>query len=597
MRSSLSLFLKVPLSVLSLMAAGLLAPGCHRAARPDVGQDRTVESGVPVEFGSPQEGAPEVTWNFGDGTPTQKAARVSHAFPRAGTFTVQALEGASEVGRAQITVVPRPVLRAIPGDATVAFYVPQLRGSVEPMVEFYERLVGPDIARRQMEEAPFLPMLLQSARGDASAVDPEEGFGLFSVPSFEGSVAVLGVTDGKAALEAVAKDFESKGLTVQRREDGSVRVELRESEPITVFLDRGYMYLAMPEQETPQEGEPVKAAVTSSPDAEGLRRSVAGFTGPGLSEAALLTELRGKVQEGNVYLFTSFPKKEQDDGFPGFFSSLKVREGRAELDGFMASKRPLLSGKQGPVPALLDKAPVGPVAAAMLSIPPDELATALLGAPGSPRRTESMASWTQEGIDAEGLIGAVRGDVTLLVYFDAPAFYRNFLTNKRPEPRGAVLLEAGLTRAEPVVAALTKAFAAGAWNVETVKEKNVTKFRLRLMDQPMVVSVAPDRLSLQAGEALDARPRENIGTALRERFSASAFGPSHLSLMVDMGRLRAELDAPEQVPGVPTGQLAAAKAFGGAFLDQLTPFDHAFVDLSPEEGGARLRGRIVIRTR
>ncbi|KFE63198.1 PKD domain-containing protein [Hyalangium minutum] len=596
MRSSPSLSLKVPLSVLSVLAVGLVAPGCHRALKPDVGQDRTVEAGVPLEFGSAQEGAPEVTWNFGDGTPVQKATRASHAFPRAGTFTVQALEGATELGAARITVVPRPVLRAIPADATVAFFVPQLRGNVEPMVDFYKRLVGPEVALRQIDEAPFLPLVLQSAKGDASAVDPDEGFGLFSVPVFEGSVAVLGVTDGAAALEAVVKDFESEGLTVQRRGDGSARIELRASEPVLAFLDRGYLYLAMPEKDEPKAGEPVKAS-TSSPDPEGVRRYVQGFTGAGLSESSLLMELRGKVQEGNLYLFSSFPKKEKDDGFPGFFSSLRVKEGRAEVDGFLASAKPLLAGKQGPVPALLEKAPVGPVAAAMMSIPPDELATALLGAPGSPRRAEALASWSQEGVDGEALIGSVRGDVTMLVYFDAPAFYRNFLTNKRPEPRGSVLLEAGLTRAEPVVAALTKAFAAGSWNVETVKEKNVTKFRLRMMEQPMVVSVAPDRLSLQAGEALDARPRENIGTALRERFSANAFGPSHLSLMVDMGRLRAEMDAPTQVPGVPTGQLAAAKAFGGAFLDQVTPFDHAFVDLAPEEGGARLRGRIVIRTR
>lgn len=596
MRSSPSLVLKVPLSVLSLLAAGLVAPGCHHAVKPELGQDRTVEAGVPVEFGSGLKDAPEVTWNFGDGTPVQKAARVSHAFPRAGAFTVQALEGATELAQARITVVPRPVLRAIPGDATVAFFVPQLRGNLQPMVDFYEQLVGPDVARRQLEEAPFLPMMLESAKGDASAVDPDEGFGLFSVPVFEGSVAVLGVTDGAAALEAVVKDFESEGLTVERRPDGSARIELRQSEAVLAFLDRGYLYLAMPEKDEPKEGEPVKAS-TSSPDPEGVRRYVQGFQGPGLSESSLLMELRGKVQEGNLYLFTSFPKKEQEDGFPGFVASLRVKEGRAELDGFMASKKPLLAGKQGPVPALLEKAPVGPVAAAMMSIPPDELATALLGAPGSARRTEALASWSQEGVDAEGLIGAVRGDVTMLVYFDAPAFYRNFLTNKRPEPRGALLLEAGLTRSEPVVAALTKAFASGSWNVETVKEKDVTKFRLRLMEQPMVVSVGPDRLSLQAGEALDARPRENIGTGLRERFSAAAFGPSHLSLMVDMGRLRAELDAPTQVPGVPVGQLAAAKAFGGAFLDQLTPFEHAFVDLAPEEGGARLRGRIVIRTR
>ncbi len=88
-----------------------------------------------------------------------------------------------------------------------------------------------------------------------------------------------------------------------------------------------------------------------------------------------------------------------------------------------------------------------------------------------------------------------------------------------------------------------------------------------------------------------------MGAGLRERFGSNAFGASHLSLMVDMGRLRAEMDAPSQVPGVPAGQLAAAKAFGGAFLDQLTPFEHAFLDFAPEEGGVRLKGRIVLRAR
>lgn len=595
MRSPSGLSLKVPLSVLSLVAGGLLAAGCHHAVKPEVGADRTVEAGVPVEFGAVQEGAPAVTWDFGDGSPTQKAGHVSHAFARSGTYAVRALDGSTEVGRAQLTVVPRPVLRAIPEDATVAIYVPQLHGSVEPLVDFYERLVGPELARGQIEQAPFLPMVLKSVHGDSSKVDPEEGFGLFAVPVFEGTVALLGVTDGQAALESVVKEFEAEGHQVQRRDDGSVRIEMTDVEPVTLFLDRGYLYLAMPQKQTPAEGEPVKAS-TSSPDAEGLRRYVAGFSGPGLSESPLLGQLRGKVAEGSLYLFIRFPKKEEAGGFSGAFSSVGVKEGRAELDGFMASDKPILAGKQGPVPALLEKAPLGPVGVAMMSIPPSDLASLLFGAQGSPRRGEAMESWSKEGIDAESLIGAVRGDVTLLVYFDAPAFYRNFLVNKRPEPRGSVLLEAGLTRSEPVVAALKKAFEESSWSVEQSQEKDVTRFRSRVMEQPLVLTVTADRLSLQAGEALDARPRGNVAATLRDRFGSDAFGPSHVSLMVDMGRLRAEMDAPTQVPGVPTGQLSAAKAFGGAFLDQLTPFDHAFLDFSPEEGGARLRGRVVVRT-
>jgi hypothetical protein len=596
MRSSSPSSLKVLLSVLCVVAVGLPGPGCRRAVKPDLGADRTVEAGVPLEFGSAQEGAAVVTWDFGDGTAAQTSSHAFHAFARSGTYTVRALEGTEEVGRVQLTVVPRPVLRAIPADATVALYVPRIREAVEPLLGFYEQLVGPDMARRQMEAAPFLPIVLESVKGISQVVDAEEGFGLFSVPSFDGSVALLGIVDGPPAMDRVLKEFESAGRPVRRQGDGSARVEFEGEPEVLLFLDRGYLYLAMPEKPEVAEGEPMKAQAVASPDVEALRRHVTGFTGPGLSEAPMLTKLRGRVQEGSVYAFTSFPKGEEPEGFPGFFASLRVKESRAELDGFMAADKPLLAGKQGPVPSLLNKAPVGPVASAMMSVPADEMANWLIGAPGSTRRAEAMETWTARGMDGEGLISALRGDVTLLVYFDAPAFYRNFITNKRPEPKGAVLFEAGLTKAEPVVAAVKKAFEGSSWTMEPGKDKNVTRFRGRVADQPILLSVAPYRLSVQGGEALEGRPIGDVGGALRERFGTGSFGQSHVSMMVDLGRLRAELDAPEQVPGVPPAQLNAAKAFGGAFLDQVTPFDHAFMDFAPEEGGARLRGRVVLRT-
>ncbi|EAU66964.1 hypothetical protein STIAU_4644 [Stigmatella aurantiaca DW4/3-1] len=508
---------------------------------------------------------------------------------------MRAREGTREVGRVQLTVVPRPVLRAVPAEARVAIWLPQLRGTVEPLLTFYEQLVGPELARRQLGDAPFLPLLLRSARGDSRWVDAEEGFGLFRLSSFEGTVALLGVTDGPAAMDAVLQEFEAGGAQVRRQEDGSASVQRGQGAPITLFLDRGYLYLAIPQVETSEPGQTVRVQASVAPDAEALRRLIAGFAGPGLAEVPLLEQLRGKVAEGNAYLFTTLG--EQGSGFPGLLASLKVREGRAELDGFMASEKPLMEGKQGPVPALLDNAPGGPVAAAALSVPPEQLASWIFGAPGSPQRLGVTEAWKQEGIDAEALTQAVRGDVSLLAYFDAPAFYRNFLANKRPEPRGALILEAGLTRAEPVVAMLTKVFEQGTWNVERVQEPGITRFRMRLMEQPLVLSVSPDRLWLQAGEPLEARPKKNVGSLLKERFGPNAFGPGHLSMMVDLGQLRADLQAPREVPGVPQVQLGAAKALGGAFLDQLTPFEHAFMDFSPEEGGARLRGRVVLRTR
>ncbi|HEX8699593.1 MAG TPA: PKD domain-containing protein [Myxococcaceae bacterium] len=596
MRSSLSSAPKVLLSVLCVVAVGLGGPGCRRAVKPDLGADRTVEAGVPQEFGSAQEGAAVVTWDFGDGAPSQTTSHAFHAFARSGTYTVRALDGSEEVGRVTLTVVPRPVLRAIPADATVALYVPRISEAVTPLVGFFEQLVGPDMARRQLEETPFLPIILESVRGGGSrVVDAEEGFGVFAVPSFDGSVALLGIVDGPPAMERVLQEFESAGRPVQRQPDGSARVEFAGEPAVLLFLDRGYLYLAMPEGPDEKTGEPVKAQAVMTPDVDAVRRHVTGFQGPGLSEAPMLTQLSGRVQPGSVYAFTSFPKGEGAEGFPGFFASLSVKEDRAELDGFMASDKPLLAGKPGPVPALLSRAPMGPVASAMVSVPAEEMANWLLGAPGSARRAEALAAWSARGLDSEGLISAVRGDVTLLVYFDAPAFYRSFLANKRPEPKGSVLFEAGLTRSEPVVAAVTKAFEGSSWSVEKGADKGTTRFRGRIAEQPVLLTVGPDRLSVQAGEAMEGRPTGDVGGALRTRFGAGAFSPSHLSLMVDLGRLRAELDAPEQVPGVPPAQLSAAKAFGGAFLDQVTPFDHAFMDFAPEQGGARLRGRVVLR--
>ena len=98
-----------------------------------------------------------------------------------------------------------------------------------------------------------------------------------------------------------------------------------------------------------------------------------------------------------------------------------------------------------------------------------------------------------------------------------------------------------------------------------------------------------------AGEVLEGRPRGDVGLALRERFGGEAFAAGHVSLMVDLGRLRADLQAPEEVPGVPRGQLQAAQAFTGALLDQLTPLDSGFLDFSLAEGGARLKGRVSLR--
>jgi hypothetical protein len=594
-------FARLVVLLLLTVAVGPLGSGCRRAVRPDLGQDRAVEAGVPVELGSREEGASAVTWEPGDGTAPQTGPRLTHAYARPGTYTVLARHEGEEVGRVQLTVVPRPVLRAVPAGVQSVLWVPQLRGSVEPLVDFYERLIGPENARRSLEEAPLVPLLLRSLAGGPGVVDPDEGFGFFLLPEFEGVVALLGVMEPAAALEAVVRELEGVGHRVRPQADGSAVVEPADgSLPMLLFEDRGYLYLVVPDSpEAPEPGEVVRAQAVAAPDVEVARRAVKGLSGPGVSEAALLGELRGKVAEGSVYFYSGAqPGAADEEALPvrGFFASLAVKAEQVALDGFLASTRPLLSGAEAPASALMQQPQaLGPVAAAQLSVPPEELAKLVFGSPGSERREETRKRLLEEGLDAEALLQALRGDVAMLVYFDAPAFFRNFIQNKRPEPRGTLVVEAGLTSSGAVLKLLEQKLQDTSRRVTPQKLPDGMLYRTRIMEQPAELRVTSQRATLLAGELLEGRPRGDVGAALRERFGGEAFRAGHVSVMLDLGRLREELQAPKEVPGVPAGQLLASQAFIGALLDQLTPLDSAFLDFSLAEGGARLKGRVSLR--
>ncbi|AKJ05600.1 putative lipoprotein [Archangium gephyra] len=583
--------------------------------KPEAGGDRTVEAGVPVGFGSEARDAPEVRWDFGDGSPPQQGARVSHAFPRAGSFQVRALEKDEVVASATVTVVPRPVLRAMPADAEIALFFPQLRGNVEPLVGFFARMLGQAQTRQALEEAPLLSLVLRELRGEPRLVDPEEGVGFFSLPGFEGTVALLGVTDSEAALEAVVEELRSGGARVVGREPGgSVRFERENGTPMLLFADRGYLYLVVPdspEEEGEEDGEEqasgriekvlAQEGGTQAAEEEAIRARIVGMSGPGLSEQPLLTELRPKVGAGNVHIFARAAEGEESEGIRGLWAALRVEEGKAELEGWVASDKSLFAGKSGPGSELLGKAPAGPIAALMVSMPPEEMTKLVFGAPGSERRERTLLRLKDQGFDAagaDGLLSALRGDMTLLAYFDAVAFYRNFfLGNRRPEPRGTLLFQAGLVRAEPVLEWLTGRLKERGQPYEVVKGADATRLRTRVMDQPVEFTVSADRLTVNGGESLGARSSGDVGVALRERYGAQAFEPGHLSAMVDVGRLRAELEAPKEVPGVSPQQLPVARSLVGTLLDQLPPVENVFIDFAPEEGGGRFRARATLRER
>ncbi|EPX58639.1 hypothetical protein D187_003837 [Cystobacter fuscus DSM 2262] len=594
-----------------VVAVVLSAPGCHRAVKPEAGGDRTVEAGVPVDFGAEGRDAPVVSWDFGDGSPAQSGARVAHAFERPGTYAVRALDKGAVLASATLTVVSRPVLRAIPDDAEVALFFPQLRGNVDPLMGFMSQLVGESQVLQTLDAVPLLALVLRDVTGgQARIVDPDEGLGFFSLPRFEGSVVLLGVADTQAAVDAVVKEVQSRGARVVRREpQGTVFLRRDNGMSMVVFPDRGYLYVVVPdapESESEQEeGTPQQVLAEVGDDGlaavEEVRARIQGASGSGLSEQPLLTSMRAKVGAGHVHVFARPEGNDASASIQGLWAALTFQDTRADLEGWVVSDRSLFQGGTAPGSELLARAPLGPIAALTVSLPPETLAKLVFGSPGSERRAQTEQRMARQGLDAagvQGMLGALRGDLSLLAYLDAPAFYRNLLKGERgPEPRGSVLFQAGLVRSEPVLEWLTGVLKSRGQPFEVLKDKGATRLRTRVFEQPVDVTLTADRLTLRGGESLEARAQGGVGEELRQRFGAQGFEPGHLSAMVDMGRVRSELDSPREVPGVPPQQLPVARALVGTLIDQLPPVESLFLDFAPEQGGGRFRMSTVLRSR
>src|SRR5437763_3976301 len=106
--------------------AAVLAASCVKRVAPSAGDDRSATSGVVLAVGADMEvpEGTEVTWDFGDRTPPVTGARVNHAFPRAGAFTVTQTirdkDGQARTSTAHVTVLRRSVPMAVPADIRAA---------------------------------------------------------------------------------------------------------------------------------------------------------------------------------------------------------------------------------------------------------------------------------------------------------------------------------------------------------------------------------------------------------------------------------------------------------------------------------------------
>ena len=113
---------------------------------------------------------------------------------------------------------------------------------LDALVDFLERVVGSGNSQAFMEGLVLPAMAVEASAGGArTLVDPQEGVGLFTLPGFDGTVALLGVADEEAALDEIA----ARG-TVLEAPPGTRAVELKDGSRLLAFADRGYVYAIFP---------------------------------------------------------------------------------------------------------------------------------------------------------------------------------------------------------------------------------------------------------------------------------------------------------------------------------------------------------------
>jgi PKD domain-containing protein len=570
--------------VLRARAAAVVAPlallaGCVRSLRSEPAAGGPADTGVPLAFALDGAG-PGVEWRWGDGTAGSRGPRASHAFARAGHYEVQALVDGRAVAVTGVDVRPRPVLRAVPELAQGALYCPAPGAQLDAVADLLDGMLGPGNAAELIGRTGALHLALQSAGAGEGAVDPDEGFAFFTLPGVSGVLGAVGVTDPEAALSTLGQSLEEQGAGLSQSAEGYVRVQWPGRPDAAAFADRGYLYVALPERGAPAQVE------------EQLRRAVNAVSadgGRGAERWPLIAESRGAVPEGPCAV--AVPGRA--GAMPrGFYGTLRLEGRELLVDGVFRADQPLWRAPAS-APALLGTAPEGPVIALSVSAPAEAVAALLLGPRGTPERARSAEALKEEGWDVEGVVDGVGDDAAVLGYFDAPAFLANLIRgNREPEPRGALWADARLRRMEPALRAVREALEAKG--VEYVQRPGSEVLRFRAMEQPAEVTVGPERLQLRAGAVAPWRRQTALREALAARAGSGSFGPGHVSLLVDLGRLEDELRAPAPVPGVAEGRVEDVQRFATRFIDQLTGVRELAVDLAPDPLGARLHARVTV---
>ena len=199
---------------LALFGAVLLCASCVKRIAPSPGDETTVGSGVARKFGIAQElpKGTTISWNFGDGTPVQQGAQVSHVFPRAGSFTIEETvrdrDGQQRTKAVHVTVLRRSVPMAVPADVRGVFIAQQPWQRAKAARAVARRIGLGDLfdetAREVSDAVNFDATDAQAVT--ENGIDPDEGVALYTVPQDDEAVVLcLGISDEAKAEAALRK--------------------------------------------------------------------------------------------------------------------------------------------------------------------------------------------------------------------------------------------------------------------------------------------------------------------------------------------------------------------------------------------------------
>ena len=450
------------------LASAMLLTSCIKRVAPDPGADRTAYSGAYLRFGQPEQlpQGSEANWDFGDGTPQEKGAVVTHAFPRPGVYTVVESivdkDAQSRNARTHVTVLRRDVAMAVPAQIRAVLLAQRPWARVELHRQVAEKLslgsLFDKIAKDIGAAAGFDPLDPKAA--DAAGFDPDEGVALYTVPEDpEALVFAVGTSDDAKSL-ATAKRVLAQGM-------GHGSFELKEAtvggapaftgqnaagEKVGLLQKLGYLYLR-----TPGQTDPLKALQSAAalPADKGL------FADPGYQ-----TALR-HVGPGDATFYSKAAESDVRLGGALATSAFSILEKPELLQLRMYALPRTLTGdklaaaftpEKAP-PDLAAQLPPGAAAYLRLSAAPQALWGELTRAAGTDTSRLRDRVMETTGLDLEkDLIPSFSGNVGVAVYLDATSLVSALLGEQVGSfDRSQFLLAAQLARPDTVRAALDKA--------------------------------------------------------------------------------------------------------------------------------------------